>query len=186
MDTKFSKLNLKNFAVLAILTALAYVATLLIRIPLFPAAPFLTYDPKDVFIIIGGFLYGPLAVIPMSAAVSVFEMPLSGTGPVGLLMNILSTCSFAATAAFFYAKKRTITGAVIGLALGVTLMVAAMLLWNYIVTPIYMKVPREIVAGMLLPVFLPFNLIKGIYNAALTMLVYKRVSVIIRKLRLLP
>ena len=186
MDTKFGKLNIKNLAVLAILTALAYVATLLIRIPLFPAAPFLTYDPKDVFIIIGGFLYGPLAVIPMSAAVSIFEMPLSGTGPVGLLMNILSTCSFAAAAAFVYAKKRTIGGAVAGLALGVALMIAVMLLWNYIVTPVYMKVPREIVAGMLLPVFLPFNLIKGIYNAALTMLVYKRVSVIIRKLRPTP
>jgi len=177
-----SKFNAKNLAALAILTALAYVATLLFRIPLFPTASFLTYDPKDVFIIIGGFLYGPLAVIPMSAVVSLLEMPVSGTGPVGLLMNILSTCSFALTAAAIYKKRRTIIGAVIGIAAGIALMVTVMMLWNYIVTPVYMKVPREIVAGMLLPVFLPFNLIKGIYNAAITVLLYKRLANIIRKI----
>jgi len=171
----------KNLIILAILTALAYVAMLLIRAP-FPAASFLTYDPKDVFIVIGGFLYGPLAVIPMSVIVSLLEMPISGTGPIGLIMNVLATCSFAFTAALIYKYRRTIMGAITGIISGVFLMIAVMLLWNYIITPMYMNVPREIVAGMLIPVFLPFNLLKGIYNAAITILLYKRLSVILRKL----
>jgi len=176
--------KIKSLTILAILTALAFVAMLLVRVP-FPAASFLTYDPKDVFIIIGGFLYGPLAVIPMSVTVSLLEMPLSGTGPVGLLMNILATCSFAFTAAAIYKKRKTIVGAVTGIIAGVFLMIAVMLLWNYIITPMYMGVPREFVAGMLIPVFLPFNLLKGIYNAAITILIYKRLSIILRKLGML-
>ena len=177
----FMNSKTKNLIILAILTALAYVAMLLIRAP-FPAASFLTYDPKDVFIVIGGFLYGPLAVIPMSVIVSLLEMPISGTGPIGLIMNVLATCSFAFTAALIYKYRRTIMGAITGIISGVFLMIAVMLLWNYIITPMYMNVPREIVVGMLIPVFLPFNLLKGIYNAAITILLYKRLSVILRKL----
>jgi len=173
--------RIKNLITLAILTALAYVTMLIVRVP-FPAASFLTYDPKDVFIIIGGFLYNPFAVIPMSVIVSLLEMPLSGTGPVGLLMNILSTCAFALTAAVIYKKLRTITGAVIGLAAGIFMLTGVMILWNYIITPLYMSVPREVVVGMLLPVFLPFNLLKGVYNAAITILLYKRLSVVLKKL----
>ena len=60
-------------------------------------------------------------------------------------------------------------------------MVAAMLLWNYIITPFYMGVPRETVAGMLMSVFLPFNLVKGGINAALTLLLYKPVVGALRK-----
>jgi riboflavin transporter FmnP len=178
-------LKVKNLTILAMLTALAYVTMLIVRVP-FPAASFLTYDPKDVFIIIGGFLYGPLAVIPMSAAVSLLEMPVSGTGPVGLLMNILSTCSLAFTAAVIYKKYRTIFGALIGLAAGVIVMVSVMVLWNYIITPVYMGVPRAVVTSMLIPVFFPFNLLKGVYNAAMTMLVYKHLSAILRRLNMLP
>ena len=179
-----SKINVKSLSIIALLTALAYVVTLLVRIP-FPAASFLTYDPKDVFIIIGGFLYGPLVVIPMSVVVSLLEMPLSGTGPVGLLMNVLSTCSFAFIAALIYRKRKTILGAVVGLFFGILLMAGIMILWNYIITPGYMGVPREVVVGMLLPVFVPFNLFKGVYNAAIAMLLYKRLSDILRKLRII-
>jgi len=124
-------------------------------------------------------------VIPMSLTVSLLEMPVSGTGPVGLLMNMLSTCSLAFTASLIYSKRRTIAGAVTGLAAGVIIMVVCMILWNYIITPLYMGVPRAVVVNMLIPVFLPFNLLKGIYNAAITMLVYKQLSKILRRLNII-
>ena len=60
-------------------------------------------------------------------------------------------------------------------------MVIIMLLWNYFLTPIYMGYPREAVAAMLLPQFLPFNLIKGILNTAITMLIYKPLVTALRK-----
>ena len=65
-------------------------------------------------------------------------------------------------------------------------MTAVMILWNYLITPIYQGVPRDVVASMLIPVFLPFNLVKGILNAALTMLLYKPVVESLRKAKLAP
>jgi hypothetical protein len=68
--------------------------------------------------------------------------------------------------------------------MGIALMTAMMLAWNYIVTPMYMGVPRNVVAGMLLPTFLPFNLVKGGLNAALAMLLYKPVVGALRRVGL--
>jgi len=65
-------------------------------------------------------------------------------------------------------------------------MTVGMLLWNYLITPLYMGVPREAIAKMLLPAFLPFNLLKGGLNAAFTMLLYKGASSTLRAARLLP
>ena len=39
---------------------------------------------------------------------------------------------------------------------------------------------------MLVPVFLPFNLLKAVLNSAITMLLYKPLSTIMRKAHVLP
>ena len=82
-------------------------------------------------------------------------------------------------------KKRTLSGAVIGLVSGTLIMTLAMLLWNYLITPIYMGYPREAVAELLLPVFLPFNLVKGGLNTAITLLLYKPVVTALRRAKLI-
>ena len=183
-----SKINLKTVVTIAMLCALAYAVMFFSRsLPPLVAMPPLKYDPKDIFIIIGGFFFGPLVTVGMSVIVSLVEMiTVSTTGPYGLLMNIVSTCAFAFPAAVIYKKFRSIKGAVGGLVFGVAFMVGAMMLWNYIITPLYIKAPREIVAGMLIPVFLPFNLLKGSLNAALTMALYKPLSGALRKTGMLP
>ena len=61
-----------------------------------------------------------------------------------------------------------------------------MMLWNYLITPLYMGVPREMVAGMMLSVFLPFNVVKGGLNMALILLLYKPVVTALRKAKLVP
>ena len=63
-------------------------------------------------------------------------------------------------------------------------MTVLMVLWNWLITPLYMKVPRSVVVGMLVPVFLPFNLVKGGINATLAMLLYKPVVTALRKAKL--
>ena len=60
-------------------------------------------------------------------------------------------------------------------------MTSVMLIWNYLITPFYMGYPREAVAELLLPAFLPFNLIKSGLNAAFTFLLYKPVITALRK-----
>lgn len=179
-----SHMDVKKLTVMAVMTAMAYIAMVLFKIPV---VSFLKYEPKDVIITIGGFLFGPLASVLMSAVVSLVEMvTVSDTGPIGALMNFISTCSFACMASLIYKKWHSIKGAVAGLAVGAVSMVIIMLAWNYLVTPIYMGVDRNVVAAMLPTVFLPFNLLKGVLNSAITMLIYKPLSNIMRKAHVLP
>ena len=172
----------RQITTVGMLCAMAYALVALLRVPL---VLFLEYEPKDVVIAIGGFVYGPFASFLVSAIVALLEMvTLSEDGVLGCLMNVLSSCSFACTAAFVYEKRRTLSGAVWGLLCGVVLMAAVMLLWNYLIAPLYMGQPREAVAALLLPAFLPFNLVKGGLNAALTLLLYKPVVTALRRARL--
>ena len=171
-------------ATVGMLCAVAYVAMLVGQIV--PAVQgILSYDPKDVVVVIGGFIFGPLTAVAISVIVSFVEMlTVSSTGPVGFIMNVVSTCSFAVPAALIYKKARSMKGAVGSLTVGVAVMAAMMCLWNYIVTPLYQGVPREVVAAMLPTLFLPFNLVKGAINAGLTLLLYKPVVTALRKANL--
>ena len=183
--TQATQSNTKKLTLMAMLAAMAYVAMLVTR-PLPHVAGFLSYDLKDVVIVISGFMLGTGPAVLIALAVSLIEMvTVSSTGPIGLLMNVLSTCAFVIPAALMYQKDRRLRSAAIGLTLGVILMTALMLAWNYIITPLYMNVPRDVVAGMLIPTFLPFNLVKGGLNAGITMLVYKPLVDALRKAGLL-
>lgn len=179
-----NKLSVKHMVLLAMLAAIAYMMVSLIRIPL---VLFLSYEPKDVIITIGGFLLGPMASFIVSLVVSLLEMvTISQTGPIGCLMNLLSTCTFACTAAFIYKKKHTMSGAILGLTVASVVMVITMLLWNWLITPLYMTgTSRSDVAAMLLPVFLPFNLLKAGLNSAFILLLYKPIVTALRKTRLI-
>ena len=102
-------------------------------------------------------------------------------------MNLLSTCSFAFTAALCYKRRHTMGGAIAGLIVGTVVMVGTMLLWNYLITPLYMTgTSRSDIAGMLVPVFLPFNLLKAGLNSSFILLLYKPLVVSLRKAGLLP
>lgn len=167
------------------LCALAYVAMALIHIKLIPAASFLTYDPKDVIIAIGGFLFGPVYAILISLIVAFLEMiTLSESGIIGFVMQVIATASFVIPASVMYKKNRTKRSATIGLAIGTLLMTVIMVLWNYILTPIYMGAARSDVAAMLVPIIIPFNLIKGVLNSVLTILIYKPIVTGLRKMGL--
>ena len=151
-----------------------------------PLVLFLKYDPKDVVIAVGGLIFGPLASLSIALIVAFLEMfTVSENGIWGFLMNVISSCSFACTAAFIYKKKHKLSGAIIGLLCGWGCMVIVMLMWNYLITPFYMGYPREAVAELLLPAFLPFNLIKGGLNAAIAMLFYKPIVSALRHSHLL-
>lgn len=166
-----TKKNYKKIAMLGMLCAFAYIAVVIFRIPV---VLFLKYEPKDIIIAIGGFIYGPLASLSISVIVSLIEMlTISETGIIGCIMNILSSASFACTASLVYKKHRTFWGAVWGLIAGSLFLTAVMLLWNYIITPMYMAISREEVAKLLLPAFLPFNLLKGGLNTIFTLIIYK-------------
>ena len=72
-------------------------------------------------------------------------------------------------------------GAILALIGGTILMTIAMLLWNWLITPIYMGYPRDVVANMLVPAFLPFNLLKAGLNSAFVLFLYKPLVTALRK-----
>ena len=173
----------KKLTTIGMLCTLAYVSVVVGRIPL---VLFLKYDPKDIIIVIGGLIFGSLTSFAVTVIVSVVQMfTISGTGVLGCLMNIISSCSFACTAAFVYKKKHKLSGALIGLFCGWSCQVVIMMIWNYLIAPIYMGYPREAIVELLIPAFLPFNLIKGGLNAAITMLLYKPAVTALRRSNLI-
>ncbi|MGM9615628.1 MAG: ECF transporter S component [Oscillospiraceae bacterium] len=179
-----SKISAKTVATVGMLCAIAFVANLISQV--FPTVSgFLSFDLKDVVIVIGGFMMGPITAIVISVIVSLIEMlTVSSTGVIGLIMNILSSCAFSCVAAGIYRRHHNMKGAIIGLVSGILCMTVIMLLWNWLITPLYMKVPRDVVVSMLIPVFLPFNLLKGGINATLSMLLYKPIVTALRKANL--
>lgn len=179
--------SVKTMTSLAMLTAIAYVVMILSKM-LPQVSGFLQFDLKDTIICIGGFVFGPLSAAAIAIVVALVEMfTVSDTGPIGFVMNVLATCAFCCTATFVYRKMHTKKGAILGLSLGVVVLTAVMLMWNYLITPLYMVgVTREMVTGMLVPVFLPFNLMKGAMNMAVTLLLYKPVVTALRKAKLVP
>ena len=172
----------KKITTVGILCALTMILNLFAFIPLVPTVTWLTYDPKDTIIVIGGFIYGPATSLIMSGICSVLEIMIKGGTILDVVMNMISTCSFACVAAAIYKHKHTRQGAMIGLIAGVMVTVLNMTIWNYIVTPIYYGMPREAVVALLLPGIIPFNLLKAGLNAGITLLLYKSLVTILRKM----
>ena len=172
-------MKLKNLVFVAVMCALAVVFTLVCRIPVFT---FLTYDPKDVVIVMIGFMLGPLWALVSAFVTALVELLIIGdTGLIGFFMNFIGSAAYSVTAGIVYKKMHTRKGAFVSLVLGTLVMTVFMILWNYLVTPFYMGVERSEVVKLLVPVFLPFNVFKGIANSIITMLIYKPLVRALRK-----
>ncbi len=184
MDSSY---RVKKMVMLALLSAMAYVIVFVCRIPIIPSASFLDLEFKSAIILIGSFIFGPLSGLIMALVICVLELlTFSSTGAIGCIMNILATVSFVCPAAFVYKLKKSTSGAVVGIVFGSVLMTIAMVLWNYIVSPLYMGVPREVIASMLLPAFVPFNLIKAGLNGGVALFIFKFAIEALQKMNLIP
>lgn len=179
--------GLRTWVSLSMLTAVTYVVMYLSKM-LPQVYGFLQLEVKSTVVCIGGFVFGPLAAAVIAIVTAVIEMiTVSDTGPIGCIMNCVAACAFACPAAFVYQKMRTKKGAVAGLTLGVITATAVMLLWNFLLVPLYTPtISREAVVAALPTVFLPFNLVKCGLNMALTLVLYKPVVTALRKARLVP
>ncbi|MBO5440286.1 MAG: ECF transporter S component [Clostridia bacterium] len=177
----------KKIALIGLFCAIAYIFTLLGGLLPISVAGFLKYDPKDIIVAIAGFILGPASALAISVLTALMELitGISTTGFYGLLMNIISTASFACISSYIYKRDKTLRGAIIGLVAATIITTGLMLLWNYFITPFYMSVPREAVLRMLPTAFLPFNLIKYGINACLALLIYKPVVTAMRKSHIL-
>lgn len=165
----------KKMTTLALLAAMSILLVTIIHLPIFPVAPYLEYDPADIPIYIGTFLFGPWAGAGLTLIVSLIQgmTVSSGGGPIGILMHLIATGGFALVAGTIYRRMRTRKGAVLALVCGSLVTTIIMVIWNVLLTPLYTQTPRAAVVGLLIPVIIPFNLIKCGINSVATYFVYK-------------
>ncbi len=170
-----SKLNkTKMLTTLSILTAFSIVLMLIVHFPIF--VPYLEYEPMDIPILIAGFIYGPyagLAVTIVSSLIQGFTVANAGSGWVGVLMHFIASGTLVTVASVIYRRKHTMKGAIIGLVAGTLSMAAIMVPANLIIQPALWGNPVEAVVPLILPVLIPFNLVKAGINSVVTFIVYK-------------
>lgn len=168
----------KRITVLGLLTALSVILVYLIRFPIFPSASFLEFDVADVTIVLCAFMYGVPSGLLLTVMVSVIQglTVSAASGWVGIVMHCLATGAFIMVAGTIYNRKRTVKAAAIGLLLGTITRAAVMVPLNLVFTVHFYGVPHEAVVGMLVPVIIPFNLIRSGVNSVIGFIVYKAVE----------
>ena len=174
LSKKKIRIPTRKLCGMAVLAALAVTLACTVHIPYFGAS-FLEYSPSDVPILIASFMYGPISGLIITVIVALIQgfTVSASAGPIGIAMNIFSTGTFVIVAGLIYKFHRNIKGAIVSLVVGFLSGVVAMVLWNIIITPLYVNVSRQVVITMIPTVFLPFNLMKYAGNAGLTFVLYK-------------
>lgn len=170
--------KVKKLTIIALFCAMSFIVSVILPIKVM----FLTLDFKDTISAICGMFFGPVAGLFCAIVVPFIEFLYSDTGVYGLIMNLLSSITFVGVSTLIYKYKKTIWGAVAGLVTAVFATVAVMLVANLFVTPYYMGVTQEAVIGLIPKVIFPFNLVKSILNASITMLIYKPISKVLKRM----
>ena len=98
-------------------------------------------------------------------------------------MNFASSAVFACTASAIYRRKKGINTAILGLFTAVAVTTIFMLAANIIITPFYTGLDVSAIIAMIPTLLLPFNLIKGVLNASLVLLLYKPITTALSRAR---
>lgn len=175
-----SKVN--KMVKMGVLAALSLLFVMTIQFPIIPAAPYLKYDPADIPILIGTFVYGPLAglVITFVAALVQALTVSAADGWVGCIMHLIATGTLVLVAGTIYKYKSTLTGATLAVICGTLAMTLVMIPANLFFTVKFYGVPIDAVKAMIVPALIPFNLIKAGVNSFVAILVYKAISKVLR------
>jgi riboflavin transporter FmnP len=174
--------SLTSWVKVSLMSSLATVLMLALQVPLFPCAPFLTYDLSDVPAVIAGFAMGPwqgMMVVLLKNLLFLIQRP-QATELIGIPMNIAAGVTMVGVSASFYWHRKSRFSALLGLMLGTVAMAALMIPVNLLVYPLFAWV-FGIQSDLDLTTFVlgtvtPFNLLKGALTALLTLPVYKRFS----------
>ena len=170
--------KIKKLTIIALFCAMSFIVSLVFPIKVM----FLTLDFKDTISTICGMFFGPISGLFCAIVVPFIEFSYSDTGVYGLIMNLISSITFVGVSTLIYKYRKTLWGAVAGLATAACATVAVMLVANLFITPYYMGVTQDAVIDLIPKLIFPFNLTKAILNASITMLIYKPVSKILKRM----
>lgn len=149
-----------------------------IEFPLLPGVTWLKFDASNMPAMVAGFAYGPAGGVAVGIVTAIIHGLLMADF-TGALMNILVVTCFVLPAALIYKKKRTYKFAIIGLVFSIIAGVIGSIIGNLLLTPSWLGVPFDAVVDLIIPVLIPFNLLKGLLNSVITLIVYKSISNII-------
>lgn len=164
----------KQLVTMALMCAIGVLLSFL-EFPLLPGVTWLKFDFSNMAAMVAGFAFGPGGGVAVGVVIAIIHGLLLADF-TGALMNILTVICFVLPAALIYHKKRTFPAAIVGLVISVIAATAGAILGNLVVTPAWLGVPFDAVVAMILPVLLPFNLLKHAINSVVTIIVYKSIS----------
>lgn len=193
--TERSVSKTRKLTAAAILAAAAYLLAFLeFPVPLTPA--FARMDLSDLPALIGAFAFGPVTGVMVELVKNLLGLMTSSTGGVGELANFLMGASYVFTAGAVYKHHKTKRMALVGGVTGSIAMGIMAAITNYfILLPMFEQfMPLEdIIAafGEFIPFIhtkldvvlynaFPFNVLKGLVITAVTMLIYKKLSPILK------
>ena len=189
--------NVRNVVLIGMFSALAAVLeTLQIPVPFAP--PFYKLDFAELPVRVGGFAMGPVPAMLIAVVNNLLKLLINGTSTfyVGEVANALGSMLLSVPAALIYRRHKTKKVAMAALAVSVVIAVIGAVFINCFLTiPTYAiafggmeniiamgtAVNPAITNLYTFAIFaiVPFNLLKCSLNALVTVLVYKRISVIL-------
>lgn len=189
------RMKVHRMTLIALLSAIAFVL-MLFDFPLWFLPGFYKIDLSELPVLIAGFALGPVAGVATEFLKVFLNVLLEGTGTafVGEFANFLIGCAFVVPASIVYYAKKTKKNAVIGIAAGTVVCILAGCLLNaYVLLPAYGKAFHMEIAdliamgteknglisgmfGFVVFAVAPFNLIKCVITGLITMLIYKKIS----------
>ena len=164
----------RQLVTMALMTAIGVLLSF-IEFPLLPGVTWLKFDASNMPAMVAGFAYGPGGGVAVGIVTAILHGLLMADFS-GAIMNIIVVIFYILPAALIYKYKHTFAGAIIALIVGTLLAVVGAIIGNLLVTPSWLGVPLEAVIAMIVPVLIPFNLLKGILNSILTLIIYKSIS----------
>lgn len=190
-----SVMTARYLTVTAMLSAIAFILMFLdFSVPIMPS--FIKMDLSELPALIGAFAMGPMCGVMVCLIKNLLHLFMTSTGGVGELSNFVLGAAFVLPAGLLYQRKKTKKNAVIGSLIGAVCMAAISFPSNlFVIYPIYEKfMPIEtivaayqaIVPSMnslwqcLLCFNVPFTFVKALFSVAITMLVYKKISPILK------
>ncbi len=186
-------INTKTIAGTAIFAALSFVFYLL-EIPIFAGTPasFLELDLSNVFVMLAGFMYGPISATVITVIKESIHIAIGSTGGVGELANVLITLSYVLLPSILYRYKKGIKTVIVSLSIACIIQTGISLLVNKFVNfpfftgsaPFITTENSNAMFGALYPYVLGFNAIKSVVISVITVLLYKRVSYLFKKINL--
>ena len=187
--------NVRKMTMTGLLSAVAFLLMFFdFSVPLMPA--FIKLVFSELPELIGSFAMGPVAGVVICLIKNILHLMKTSTGGVGELSNFILGAVFVFTAGIIYKKVNTRKGALIGSLAGAVVMAVVSIFSNYyLVYPVYTAfMPMEAIIAayqainsnirnlwQALIVFnMPFTFVKAMFSVAITFLVYKRISPVIK------